>query len=253
MRQWLSAENLLWLGGHIVLLLIGVIFIVSGSPSAGKTATTLQIAAYGVGTSLAAAGIAGEVLFLYVRATTSARDGLESLSVAGIRKVFDGRAAQIRSEYDSRIHNAREIDILGFGLAALREDYGRSFRQWTAHAKVRVLLLDPDYPEVKNSFASQRDSEENNPAGRIKGDVQAFLSLLDEERVDKSVFQVRLISALPSINLFRIDDEMFWGPYLINQQSRNAPTFLVRRGGFLFERYKKHFDDLWNGRFSKAP
>jgi hypothetical protein len=50
---------------------------------------------------------------------------------------------------------------------------------------------------------------------------------------------------IPAINLFRIDDDVFWGPYLMQQQSRNTPTLLATRGGFLFDMLQKHFDALW--------
>ena len=58
-------------------------------------------------------------------------------------------------------------------------------------------------------------------------------------------FQVRLYRCLPSVNILRVDDELFWGPYLIREQSRNCPTFIVRRGGILFSRFTAHFDSIW--------
>ena len=65
-------------------------------------------------------------------------------------------------------------------------------------------------------------------------------------------FDVRLYRCLPSINYFRIDDDIFWGPYLIPGQSRNMPTFIVRRGGILFDRLTLHFQQIWD-RFSRVP
>ena len=32
----------------------------------------------------------------------------------------------------------------------------------------------------------------------------------------------------------------------MGEQSRNAPTFLVQRGGVLFERILAHFERIWN-------
>jgi hypothetical protein len=53
------------------------------------------------------------------------------------------------------------------------------------------------------------------------------------------------MKALPAINLLRADHEIFWGPYLMGQQSRNTPTLIAQRGGFLFDALKAHFDALW--------
>ena len=65
-------------------------------------------------------------------------------------------------------------------------------------------------------------------------------------RSDSPRFQVRLYKCLPSVNIFRIDDELFWGPYLIREQSRNTPTFIVRKGGILFDTLAKHFNTIWS-------
>jgi hypothetical protein len=72
-------------------------------------------------------------------------------------------------------------------------------------------------------------------------------------------FQIRLAITLPSINMFRIDDEIFWGPYLISSShygrtSRNLPTMIVRRPGYMYDRLLDHFDEIWTGeRLSREP
>jgi hypothetical protein len=167
----------------------------------------------------------------------------------GFVKVFDSRAVTIRSEYDERVAKARnQIDILGFGLRSLREDYRDQFSEWKKRANVRVLIIDPEFPSSRNSYAKQRDREERASEGTIEADVKAFL--LEKDQLDhiesKHSFEVRLYTCLPAVNIFRIDDELFWGPYLMSEPSRNAPTFLVRRGGILFERFVVHFEHIWN-------
>jgi hypothetical protein len=104
-----------------------------------------------------------------------------------------------------------------------------------------------------NSVATIRDREEGNNNGDIKRDVEAFEGAVRRaEALVKANFLVRRLTALPSINIFRVDDEIFWGPYLIADQSRNMPTLLVRRGGFLYDQIKDHFEHLWrSNQFSK--
>jgi len=46
------------------------------------------------------------------------------------------------------------------------------------------------------------------------------------------------------VNIFRVDNKMFWGPYLIKQPSRNSPTFLLRQA-ILFDRLLEHFERIW--------
>jgi hypothetical protein len=201
----------------------------------------------GVGGSLIAAGIAGEVLFLYIRAAEGTAQRLELLVEAGLLKVFSARSVRIREEYETRLKDAKEIDVLGFGLASFRQDYGDKLIQLTSHATIRIIVLDPDFPTPEHSLADLRDAEEKNHPGQIRGDIEKFEKLIAETPGQKRTkFQIRRLRAIPAVNIFRVDDVIFWGPYLIGNHSRNMPTLLVQRGGFLFDRFKTHFDELWS-------
>src|SRR5690349_16142190 len=76
-----------------------------------------------VGSSVIAAGVTGLVVFVYVRYAQDAAEKLEVIAEFGIVTIFEARAARIKPEYDERLRSAREIDVLGFGLNAFREDY----------------------------------------------------------------------------------------------------------------------------------
>ncbi len=206
-----------------------------------------------VGSSMIAAGIAGMVVFFYVLATTRTSDALEVLRGAGLKNVFPARSVLIRKQYDDRLKSATErLDVIGFGLRALREDYGDSFSAWSAKFPVRILLIDPEYPASPHTFARIRDAEEKTRVGEIETDVKAFVKA-SSQVVNRGNFQVRLYRAIPSINYFRIDDDIFWGPYLLGGPSRKMPTLLVRRGGFLFDHLSAHFDRLWEPESSRNP
>lgn len=237
-ESWFSTTNVIYLLLHLVLVLVGVLLAAQGG-----------VVTISAGASLIATGITGWVLFAHVRLNEGQRSLISLLTMFGFVKAFDARAVRIKSEYDTRLDRARErIDILGFGLRSLREDCRDKFPEWKKRANVRVLIIDPDFPSPKNSYAIQRDREEKTSEGTIRADVAAFLG--EKRNVDKVPskysFEVHLYKCLPSVNIFRIDDELFWGPYLVGEPSRNAPTFLVRRGGVLFERFVKHFEQIWS-------
>jgi hypothetical protein len=244
-----SPTSLLWIFIHVVVLLLGIILFISSSTPFGDTYKAIL---QGVGGSLIATGVAGEVLFLYVRASETLRARIELMDESGIFKIFPVRSVQIRHEYDALLKRAKTIDIIGFGLSSLREDYASDFPAWSRQANVRILLLDAAYPSKKSSYAAQRDAEEGQYIGKISRDVQAFVEEVSQnDNIVKQRFQFRLLRTLPSINMFRIDEYCFWGPYLALQQSRNTPTMLVK-GGFLHARLREHFDSLWNSdRFSQ--
>jgi hypothetical protein len=221
----------------MIIFLVGVVLV--QQRSAAWTA---------VGSSLMAAGMAGWVLFLYVWLSESRAERLEMLRQLGFRCAFPVRSVGIKGQYDKRLaHATSQIDIMGFGLRSLRQDYERQFAAWAACASVRILLLDPDFPTPQCSMADQRDREERDDGGTIRRDVEAFVKaaapLIREEQ---AAFKVRLYRCLPTVNMFRIDRELFWGPYLVREASRNLPTFVIAEGGSLFPVLTRHFETIWS-------
>jgi hypothetical protein len=142
--------------------------------------------------------------------------------------------------------DAKKIDVVGWGLSQFREDYGPQFSEWATRGHVRILLIDPDFPARKSSIADLRDQEENRPTGDIRRHVEAFNAfLISSGLISSPTFEVRMMKSIPAINMLRADNEIFWGPYLMGQQSRNTPTLLVENGGFLFKALQGHFEELW--------
>lgn len=226
-------RNAVYLLGHLLLMVVGGLLALLPGSWTGP-----------LGLSLMAAGIAGYVVFAYVLVSQEVSSQLEVLRRFGITSAFAARATKIQGEYEVRLARAHHhIDVVGFGLSALREDLGSSFAEWKTRAPVRVLLIDPEYPPDGWTLANQRDQEEARPAETIAGHVRAFVKetapIMDER------FQVRLYRCLPAVNIFRVDDEMLWGPYLIRIQGRNTPTFVARRG-VVFDSLMDHFDHIWD-------
>jgi hypothetical protein len=245
--KWLLPTNIFWIIGHVVIFAVGIFLTIIASESIHKEILL------GIGGSLIASGVAGEILFLYVASSQQTKDRLDLIAVAGLERIFATRSVRIREKYHSRIRGAKEVDILGFGLSSFREDYGDKFSELSLKTSFRILLLDPDFPSSDVSIASIRDHEEGNNRDDIRRDVEAFENVVkNAHNLIKANFQVKRLRALPSINIFRVDDEIFWGPYLILKQSRNMPTLLIRRGGFLYNQIKEHFDQLWTNQFSKS-
>ena len=231
----------MWLGVHLILVLGGMLCMTTeGEKIFGATL------AQSLGSGLLATGIAGMTLYLYVRLSEQTQSRLEVITDAGITSVFRHRSIRIKSHYDERLRSAKRVDLIGLGLSAFREDYARDFAEWSRKAKVRILVLDPDFPTKGHSLADYRDLEERGAKGKIRGDVEAFEKVVNENaEIDRTRFEIRRMRSIPAINLLRIDDETFWGPYLMAERSRNTPTLLVHRGGFMFDDLERHFEETW--------
>ena len=245
-RTSFRQRNLIYLLCHIVMVLVGIVLV--------QRSGELNVA---IGTSMVATGIAGWTLFAYILVTDRWTSRLEVLARFGFVDAYPARSARIKEIYDEKLRDARtSIDLLGYGQSSFREDFAAKFDEWVARGViVRILLIDPEFPSPQHSLADQRDFEEGNPTGSVGRDVQAFLARTEALRSKApDQFRVRLYRCLPSVNVFRIDDEVFWGPYLMGEQSRNSPTFLVGRSGLLFERFSQHFDEIWrNDDLSRVP
>jgi hypothetical protein len=241
MRSWLSPTSQMWLSIHLFLVVLGMLCMTTeGETIFGATL------AQSLGSSVLATGIVGMALYLYVRLAERTQDRLQVLTDAGIVSVFRHRSVRIKSHYDERLRVAKRIDLIGLGLSSFREDYADDFAEWSRRANVRILVLDPNFPTKSQSLADYRDVEEQGMKGEIRRDVEAFQKAVDEDAgINRVRFEVRRMRSIPAINLLRIDDEIFWGPYLMAERSRNTPTLLVQRGGFMFDDLEKHFEATW--------
>jgi hypothetical protein len=237
----MTTKHWLYIALHAIMFVLGLLAM-----------SQKGVAFQAVGASLIAAGIAGWVIFLYLFVSSRAAERIALIESSGIREVFAHRSIAIRHKYELRVKKAREaIDIIGYGLRALREDLGAEFEAWSQRVNVRILLIDPDFPDPNNSLADLRDAEEKNPKDSIRQDVRAFVSQCAELMKGNARFRIRLYRAIPAINYFRVDDDAFWGPFFVGAQSRNMPAILVERAGFLFQPLHEHFERLWSDQFSR--
>jgi hypothetical protein len=230
-RKLVTPTGGLWILSHTIMILFGTLFL-----SAKSVHTVLGAGvSEGIGGSLVATGVAGISLFLYIASSDAMRARVEMFTKAGLSAIYSGRSVLIRDQYQQKLAKAQKIDLVGYGLSSFRQDFVGEFVAWSHRARVRILLPDPDFPTQELSLADQRDREENHPVGRTRADIEAFENAVSElAGLKRASFRVHRVSCIPSINVFRIDDDIFWGPYLMNQQSRNTPTLLATRGGYLF-------------------
>ena len=205
--------------------------------------------AQSVGSSLIATGIARIVLYLYVRLSEQMQNRFEVITSAGITNVFRHRSVRMSRNIMTSDCGRLNVSTSSVSeLSSFREDYSREFAEWSRRAKVRVLMLDPNFPTKAESIADYRDVEEGEgDKGEIRADVEAFERTVgDNPSIDHTRFEIRRMRSIPAINLLRIDNEIFWGPYLMAERSRNTPTLLVHRGGFMFDDLERHFEETWN-------
>lgn len=196
-----------------------------------------------------AAGAAGLALVAYIVVTDATRERIDLLSDTGFQFLFHNGTSNIKDHYAKRFDGSpKEVDILGTRLDRLRADWHSEFGNWGDRSHVRILLMDPQFPPGSTTIATIRDEEESNVSGSISNQVGQFIKDSSDARtrgVAKS-FEVRQYKAIPIVTIVRVDNELFWAPYLHGRRASSTPTMLVRTGGLLFGVLLEHFDSVWN-------
>ncbi|WP_143546095.1 hypothetical protein [Rhodococcus sp. 05-340-2] len=221
---------------HLVLMIGGITLTLLGGP--------IWVS---IGTSLIATAVVGFVTFIYVAAGEEQRDRARNLEKAGVDRVYTARAAQIRSEYDSRLSSVKSnVDIMGFGLRDFGRDYMDKLAELSHRARVRILLLDPDSP-----IPGKKDEEEGRSPSQTENDIKEFIRKFDQLYSNNSQLELKVYTCLPTVNVFRIDEELFWGPYLVGSQSANTMTVRVNSDGPIFAQVMQNFENVWES-FSRS-
>lgn len=181
--------------------------------------------------------------------------------------VFPGRGDAFFKLYDDALADIRgELDIFSLKLKRFRREHERTLMKRAATTRIRIALLDPAFPlpEDHVSLAAIREKEERSAVGAIRRDVAEWAGVIARYNQALAAGQivpdgdsglaVRLYNILPTINLFRVDTNLFVGPYLLDVEDRETPTFLLRSattgpasmGATMFRVYQRHFDAMWN-------
>lgn len=247
-KKKLTPSSVRWIGLHIILILMGLLSI--HLPILQESLGMETSAAIGI--SLISTGIAGSILFLYVSSTEGMKKKIEAIQESGIDEIFEHRSVSIKKEYDRRLESARNIDVVGWGLGSFRQDYAKDFAAWSQRCKVRLMVIDPDAPGA-SSYADLRDAEEGNAAGQTREAVNLLLrEIANNQNINAANFSIKLMTSIPSINIMKIDDEIFWGPYLLETQSRNTFTITCKPNGFIYNKLSQQLEKIWSS-YSKDP
>lgn len=181
--------------------------------------------------------------------------------------LFGGRGDAFFQLYDEALLGIqKQLDIFSLKLSRFRRQHTATLLAAAARTKIRIALLDPAFPlpEDHISLASIREKEERTAVGAIRRDVAEWAEVYSEyqkalkdgamEETEHSGLAIQLYNILPTVNLFRVDGNLFVGPYLLDVEDRETPTFLIKSsapghnsmGNTMFNVYQRHFNAVWN-------
>ncbi len=163
-----------------------------------------------------------------------------------IQTVYPHRGAVPRDVWRQLFESARrEIGVLVYAGLFLAEDVDL-LRVFAERARdgvaVRVLLGDPDSPEV-----AQRGAEEGIDdaiSAKIRNTVVLYQQLSQVDNVE-----IRLHRTVLYNSIYYADDEMLVNPHVYGAAAAYAPMLHLRQAGpgDLVRTYRDSFDRVWAG------
>jgi hypothetical protein len=163
-------------------------------------------------------------------------------------RAYGTRGMIARPEWNGIIDGSQE-HIWLYGMAELGyalDDAVPGILQRAAQqsCEIRVLLLDPRY-----SGTTDIDLDEGNPPGTLTPRIRAAHARFRQMvTLCGDRMQIRVYNAPPTVSIVRGDRRMLVTPYLRFFVGSNSPTFELEEmpDGKMFDRYTRHFENVWH-------
>lgn len=161
-----------------------------------------------------------------------------------LARIFKTRAEKNADSDPKLKHGVTVLDAVAFGLSSFRSFHTHDMQTCLNQGmNVRLLVMNP-----KSEFISQQEKEEGDAAGNIAksiNDLVEWAKALNQHSTNGKI----TIKGYQSMTLdfyWRIDDELYIGPYMKGKKSQQTITYKYKKGGEGFELYSSYFEELWN-------
>lgn len=201
-----------------------------------KTPQNLWIS---IGCSLIASG-----LVIFLNALLVERIPPNPLQEWKIEKIYTTRAEK-NLESDPELEHAKYcVDAIAFGLKSFRSKQNKRVESCLKRGvNFRILTMHPESEWVK-----QREIEENETEGQIKHTIQDLIEWANNwnNKNYKGKIVVFGYKAMTLDFYWRVDDELYVGPYWYGVPSQQTITYKFCSDGKGFLQYTDYFETLWN-------
>lgn len=160
-----------------------------------------------------------------------------------LTRIYSTRAEK-NADSDPQLDKARYVvDAIAFGLKSFRTKQSKRVEGCLRRGvNFRIITMNPESP-----FVRQREIEENETEGQIKHTIEELVKWADElnARGYKGRVLVKGYDTMTLDFYWRVDDELYVGPYWYNVSSQQTITYKFEREGKGFTTYIEYFDALW--------
>lgn len=226
-----------WIETVIFLFGAVMVFVGFAVPFPAFVSNALQ----SIGSSLIGSAVVGFIYNLY-------NEQENVLKSWGVDKVYRTRTEK-SNDSDPKLRKAKErLDIVAFGMKSFRSNHRKEMCEClTNGVNVRILTMNPDC-----DFVRQRAKEENEHEEQIRHGIKDLVKWCEEINTEvkktskkSGQIEIRFYNCMTLEFYWRCDDELYFGPYLLEKDSQQTITFRAKRGGKLFDIYTEYFEELW--------
>lgn len=164
----------------------------------------------------------------------------------GLEKIYETRAEK-NQDSDPKLDKAKEqVDAIAFGLKSFRSKNGKRVEKLLKKGvNIRILTMNPS---VDNIFLKQREIEEEETEGQIRNSIDQLVTWARNlnTRGYSGRIEVKGYKCMTLDFYWRVDDELYVGPYWYHVGSQQTITYKFVKGKNGFRLYSEYFEDLWN-------
>ncbi|WP_417338792.1 hypothetical protein [Faecalibacterium sp.] len=168
-----------------------------------------------------------------------------------ISKIYSTRAEK-NADSDPELERARyQVDAVAFGLSNFRNKYENKVEICLKKGvNFRILTMNPE-----SEFVAAREREENTAPNQIKKSIEDLVAWADKLNAKnyKGKIIVKGYNCMTLDFYWRVDGEVFVGPYWYGQLSNQTITYAFADGGKGFQQYSNYFEKLWDNSTLSAP
>ncbi len=162
-----------------------------------------------------------------------------------LEKIFKTRAEK-NTESDPKFerHNIKQLDGVAFGLKSFRCNREKDVLTCMQRGmNVRFLVMDPT-----GKFVQQREREENAYEGSIAKSIYDLIEWAEKlnRQSNRGKIKIKFYDCMTLDFYWRMDDELYVGPYMLNAESQQTITYKYVKGGKGFDFYADSFESLWS-------
>ena len=216
------------------IIVVGIVFCIV-SIYANNPWNTFWLS---IGCSLIASGLVILMHDFFIE-----RKKVSELDEWKIEKIYSTRGER-NVEADPNIVNARYcIDGVIFGISTFRNVHGKRIEHCLRKGvNIRLLTMDP-----AGQFISYREKEEDAAPGGIKNTITDLVRWADElnQNNPKGTIVVKAYNSMTLDYYWRVDDELYVGPYWYGYKSSDTITYKFSANGRGFQHYGEYFEKLW--------